>query len=246
MSGPKRLNQVIAVEKGIKARATQSLTELYKAVQHPALFEGFNKKYQPKEEGGEQFPPESKKIQLKAVESIKVACKTLQELFDVTLVKDRANCTARADVKVDDKIILADVPATYLLFLEKNLTDLHTFVSKLPVLDSAEEWQFDKEQQVYRTEPTSTVRTKKVQKALVLYHATDKHPAQTQLITEDETIGHWLQTKFSGAIAVAEKERLVNKIEKLQRAVKFAREEANNAGVTEVDTSPVFDWLLGS
>ena len=29
---------------------------------------------------------------------------------------------------------------TYLLFLEKQLTDLHTFVKKLPVLDAAESW----------------------------------------------------------------------------------------------------------
>jgi len=35
------------------------------------------------------------------------------------------------------------VPATYLLFLEKQLTDLHTLVSKLPVLDASETWVFD-------------------------------------------------------------------------------------------------------
>lgn len=244
MSSVKRLNQVIAVEKGIKQKTNQLLSDHYKAVQHPALFEGVSRKYQPKEEGGEQFPPEAKRVQFKAIESVRTAHQYLKELFDITLIKDRANCLAKADIVVDGIKIMEEVPATYLLFLQKNLTDLHTFVSKLPVLDSAEEWQFDNQQQIYRTEPTATVRTKKVQKALVLYHATDKHPAQTQLIVEDEIIGHWLQTKFSGAFAVKDKQKLLDRIEKLQKAVKFAREEANNTSVAEADTSPLFDWLL--
>ena len=47
----------------------------------------------------------------------------LTRLFDVTLTKDTANCTARADVKIGDSVLLPAVPVTYLLFLEKQLTD---------------------------------------------------------------------------------------------------------------------------
>lgn len=241
-----KLNQVIAVEKGVKNRVNTYMSEVYKSVQHPALFEGFNKKYKPVEEGGDQFPPENKKVQLNALQVVKDASKTLNELLDVTAAKDYANCTATADVVVDGFTLVSGAPATYLLFLEKQLTDLHTLVSKLPTLDEAEDWKFDENVNMFRTEPTSTIRTKKVQKALVLYPATDKHPAQTKDITEDMTVGLWEQVKFSGAMPVPAKNNLLSKIEKLQKAVKFAREEANTTVAQEKDIGKnVFAWLLG-
>jgi hypothetical protein len=41
----------------------------------------------------------------------------LTRIFDVTVTKDVANCSAKADVKVDDRVLLRDIPVTYLLFL---------------------------------------------------------------------------------------------------------------------------------
>lgn len=239
-----RLNQIIAVEKSIKQKATEMLTALYKGVQHAALFEGFVKKYRPLQEGGEQYPPETKRVQLKATEVVRDALAALHELFDVTLVKDTGNTVAKADVVVDGVTLMKDVPASYLLFLEKQLTDLHTLVSKMPLLDNAEEWEFDKNAEVWKAAPTTTVRTKKIQKPLVLYPATDKHPAQTQLITEDETVGHWDMVKFSGAMSLPEGRAMVLRIERLKQAVKFAREQANEAPVQEVNTQALFDWLM--
>lgn len=241
-----KLNQVIAVESGVKTRVNGLMSEVYKAVQHPALFEGFNKKYQPLAEDGEKFPDERKNVQMSAPDVIKQATTALTELFDVTATKDFGNCGAKSDVVVDGVPLLKDVPVTYLLFLEKQLTDLHTLVSKMPVLDSAENWTFDANSSLYRTEATQTVRTKKVQKALVLYPATDKHPAQCKDITEDQTVGNWEQTKFSGAYPAPTKYALVAKIEKLQKAVKYAREEANTTPATDQNIgSVVFNWLLG-
>ena len=241
-----RLNQVIAVESGIKSRVNAEVSEKYKQVQHPQLFEGFNKRYNPLDDEGEKFPSENKNVQLNAEKVVQQTAKALTELFDVTATKDFGNCEARADVVVDGEVLLTGVPVTYLLFLEKQLTDLHTFFSKLPVLDSAESWTFDPNSNLHRSESVKTVKTKKVQKALVLYQATDKHPAQTQLITEDATVGHWETTKFSGAVTLPVREGLVSKVEKLQRAVKFAREEANTTKVSDMKTGDrVFGWLLG-
>ena len=94
--------------------------------------------YQPKDEEGEQLPPESTPVQIKAEDVLRNTAATLTRLFDVTATKDWANCAARADVKVDGRVLVADVPVSYLLFLEKQLTDINTFVRKLPVLDAAE------------------------------------------------------------------------------------------------------------
>ena len=67
----------------------------------------------------------------------------LVELFDVTAQKDWANCSAKADVAIGDTIIVADVPVTYLLFLEKQLVSLQTLLGKTPTLDAAEDWTYD-------------------------------------------------------------------------------------------------------
>lgn len=53
----KKLNQVIEVEKGVKSRALQELTEAHHSLQKTALLAGISRTYRPKDEEGEQFPP---------------------------------------------------------------------------------------------------------------------------------------------------------------------------------------------
>ena len=45
-----KLNQIIAIEKGVKTRSHTSLTELYRIVQKGELFNGFTKTYKKKNE----------------------------------------------------------------------------------------------------------------------------------------------------------------------------------------------------
>src|SRR5579863_8555557 len=119
-----RLNQVIAVEKNIKTRTQQAITVAYHKSQKPVLFNGFTKKYEPLSADGEQFPPENKLVEVKVTNLLQEVRNNLAELFDVEATKDYANCTAHADVVVDSQVLVAKAPATYLLFLEKQLTDL--------------------------------------------------------------------------------------------------------------------------
>ncbi len=171
---------------------------------------------------------------------------SLTRLFDVTATKDWANCTARADVVVDGRTILADVPVSYLLFLEKQLTDLHAFVKKLPVLDAAESWSLDPSTDWWKTDAVRTIRTKKVPRNHVKAEATDKHPAQVDVYYEDIAVGYWTTVKFSGALPARRVNELLERVEKLQQAVKFAREEANGAEVTDQRVGDaVFGYLFG-
>lgn len=240
-----RLNQVIAIEKGIKTKRERELTELYKQVQHPHLFDGFSKTYDPKDTDGEQFPAEVKRVQTTGEQVIKDMVRIMTELVDVSATREFANTQARADVVIDGKTILKDVPVGYLLFLEKQLNDVHTLIKTIPTLDPAQDWKPDANG-MQRTTPSTTGRTKKVQKAIVLYPATDKHPAQTQMVTEDVTIGHWTETKLSGALPAGQRQTLLERCERLQQAVKRAREEANTQTVEEKKLAQdVFSWLLG-
>ena len=240
-----KLNQILAIEKGIKTRVYAEFTDLHNATQKPALMNGFTKTYQPRGEDGETYPPESQKVQYEHAGVFDRVAANLTELFDITATKDWANCTARADVVVDGRVLIKDVPATYLLFLEKQLSDLTAFVQKMAELDPASDWNVDPSTGLFKTEPTATQRTKKVQRAIVLYDATEHHPAQTQLITEDHVVGQWVTTKLSGALPAPRKKALLARIEKLAHAVKYAREQANSADVVEQKTgAAVFDYLF--
>ena len=169
-------------------------------------------------------------------------------LLDLTARKDYTNCVARADVVVDGTTMIAGAPVSFLLFMEKQLTDIRTFVAAMPVLDESDNWSKDVNSGLFKAEPTSTHRTKKIAKPIVLYPATPEHPAQTQMVTEDIIAGFWTQVKQSGAMPKPDREALGARVERLLRAVKEARESAN---IQEEVTTPavggaVFSYLLGS
>jgi hypothetical protein len=233
---------VIAIEKGVKSRVYSELTENHKLCQKPELFNGFNKIYQALSEDGDKLPSESKRVQFKVGEIMKSTRRSMTELFDVTAAKDWANTQARASVVVDEHTALLDqVPVTYLLFLEKQLNDIKTFIEKLPELDENSEWSFESESGLYKTKEVETHRSKKVVKPIVKYDATKEHPAQTDLIQVDVLDGYWKKVDHSGAIAKTEKAEMLERVEKLIKAVKFAREEAN---VEEADKQSIGDKIF--
>lgn len=240
-----KLNQIIAIEKGVKSRTQRDLTDAHHALQKQALLAGITRTYQPDDEMGEKFPPETTRVQVRAQDMIQKTQEVLTELFDITATKDETNCHARADVVVDGKVLLTKVPVTSLLFLEKQLVDLHTFVKKLPVLDPSENWHFDASGDCQVTDAAFTVKTKKVPRNHVKAAATDKHPAQVEMYHEDVRVGQWKTVKFSGACPQKQVNELLERVEKLQKAVKFAREEANNTEVTQKQFgAAVFGFLF--
>ncbi|MBB2911018.1 hypothetical protein FHS43_002283 [Streptosporangium becharense] len=241
-----KLNQILAVEKGVKSDVQRKVTDAYHTIQKTPLLSGISRSYQPIDDEGEQLPPESTKVQVQAEGVLKDVGVTLTRLFDVTATKDWANCEARADVTVDGTVLLADVPVTYLLFLEKQLADLRTLIAKLPTLDPSETWTLDENTDTWRTEPVKTTRTKKVPRNHVLSEATDKHPAQVQVYNEDVVVGYWTKVSFSGALPQRRVNELLTRVQKLQDAVKYAREEANGIEVTDRRIGEtVFRYLLG-
>lgn len=229
-----KLNQIVAIEKGVKSRVYGEITELHKVSQKPDLFNGFSKVYKRQDDAGETYPAERKIVQIKADDLLRKVSRLLAELIDVTATKDLSNCQAKADIRVNGTVLATGIPSTHLLFLEKQLTDLRTFIDKLPVLDEADEWDRDEAAGIYKTEAISTQRTKKLQRPIVLYPATTEHPAQTQLITEDVLVGYWDTIKHSGAIPGTRKAELLERVDTVLNAVKFSLAEANNAEAPDI------------
>src|SRR5215468_1969542 len=100
-----KLNQIIAVEKGVKSRSYQDLTEAHHALQKPTLLSGIARTYRPRDEEGEQLPPESTKVQIKSEEIIRQTIEIMTRLFDVTATKDWGNVEARADVVINGNVL---------------------------------------------------------------------------------------------------------------------------------------------
>jgi transcriptional regulator NrdR family protein len=244
----KRLNQVLATEKELKTNGYKRASEIYKTFQKPEHFNGFAKTYRKKDEGDEKaedYPPEKKVIQHDAAALLDEVRDYMQKLFDVEATKDYANCSARADVTVDGKVILQDAPATLLLFLEKQLRDLRAEVEKVPVLDSADAWVWDKEARTWKTGVTTTHKTKKEPRVVVKFEPTEHQPGQADVFHDDRVVGYWDTVKMSSSLSATRKKQLLDRIDRFAEAVKHAREEANEAEAPSIEIgAAVLDYVF--
>jgi hypothetical protein len=241
-----KINQLIPILKSAKDASLKGRSQIYALIQKNNLFNGLTRTYQPREEDGFVYPSESQPVQQTAQKAIAEFVEVSKRFIDLAATQDWANSTASADVVVDGVAVLSVVPVTYLLFLEKQIVDLRTFVNALPVLDSDQEWERDPNTGYYRTPQKQTVKTKKIMKPVVLYEATQEHPAQVKEATEDIVEGTWSLVNFSGALSKLEKDELAVKVQKLHDAVLAAREEANGAIAAEIKTSDaIFSYLFG-
>ena len=236
-----KLHQFVALTTGAKTAATTGLTEAHKLLQKTQLFQGVARKYKPLDDDatsplGEPLPDEGNKVQAYAKALIQKAKSSLVEYFDLSLTRDLGNCVAKADVVVEGTTLLRDAPLTYLLFLEKQVKDLRTFVQKFPTLDSGEDWTHDPNTDLYRSMPVVTNRNKRITRGQLLAPATDKHPAQVKEVQEDVFAGTWTKTMFSSALPVQYVNECLGRIEKLLQAIVVARESANTVEVEKRTT----------
>jgi hypothetical protein len=239
-----RLSQVIAIEKQVKSRTNGEGAELHKANQKADLFTGLSRAYEKKDEEGEDLPGEQKIVQMRAGDNLAAFSTLWVELVDVVATKDWGNCSAKADLVVNGQTLVQAMPVTHLIWLEKQLDDLRTFIEKLPVLDPSRTWRHDPSSNLYVTDPVKTARSKDVPRVLVKAEATDKHPAQTEVVKENVIVGYWSSVSQSGALPESRRRYLLDRINDLRKAVKQAREEANSIKVEEVSVgAKIAAWL---
>jgi hypothetical protein len=240
-----KLNQILALVGGEKGRAESVITKLYHMLQKTALLHGLTRVYRPKDEdNGEHLPPEGTRVQLRVRDAIQEARAAWTKLWNLVAIQDLTNTVATAEILIDGEVLVEALPPTHLLFLEKQLVDLHTFVSKLPTLDPAYQWTFDPAADCYATPQTETVRTKKVLRNHLQAPATKEHPAQVQVYTEDVIIGYWTKIEFDGGIPEKERNDMLARVRQLQDAVRIAREKANSCEVKEVSVAPLLEYVF--
>lgn len=241
-----KLNQIIAVVTGKKTRAKTLLTASHRGWNAEAIG-GVARTYEPKEEGGDQLPPESKRIHVDVVEIVRRTMDECVSFYDAVMTQDEGNTVARSHIVIGDAVLLRDIPVTTLLFVEKQLVDLHTFASNLPTLSPDRKWVRDTNRNCWATEPTETLRTQKQHKTITLAPPTKEHPAQVQLVAEDKVVGTWTTENLSSAIPAEQKAAILGRIERLQDAVKRAREHANSIDVEQLKHGrTIIDYVFGA
>lgn len=243
-----KLNQIIAVANGKKTNCTAAISNVYHTLQKADLFTGFDRKYQPLDDEGEKIPSESKIVQQTVAGCLAAAEAEFVELFDVIATQEFANCEAKADIVVNGKPLLTGVPVSYMLFLEKQVDQINSLISKIPVLSSDTRWKkSDSDNNLYVTDVVVTNRTKKVPKAFVKAAATDKHPAQVEIFTEDVIVGNWNKVDMSSAIPLSQREEMLRRVAVLKDAIKMAREEANSLVINNVKVGQALtNFVFGS
>lgn len=243
-----KLHQILAVENGIRNQTQKDLTVAHHGLQKEAMLQGLFREYLPLKEDGEKLPPERTHLQARASDIIQETMEKLKKSYDLIATRDFANTQAKADVVVNDLVFIKDAPTPFLLWLEDRLEDIHTFVTKLPTLPADTEWDWDENQNCYRNRhEIKTARTNKIAYPLVLLEPTKEHPGQAVEKSRDEIVGYWTTHKYSGALPVKEVKEMKERVEELQKAVKFAREKANDIEVTEKKfAETVLKYIFGN
>lgn len=232
-----KLHELLAVSNNLEGQAGKCVADLKETFQKKHhLFNERTVTFQPNTEGAPAVTEEQLDLQTTVTKELTWIAGFLAKLLDVDHAINEANTQARADVMLEDgTLLLTNMPATSLLELEKRLKWLHELIGVAPTLDPAKGFQPDAARGVgvYRAREVTRTRTAKTATPIVLYEATDKHPAQVQLINQDVPTGTIRQLEWSGMLTPAEKAAMLDRCETLTRAVKRARSRAN-----EVPLSP--------
>jgi hypothetical protein len=243
-----KIHELLAVEANLKGQANATRLELQNTFEKKKHhFSQSIQTFQPFEEGKPAITESVLDLQTTVAKEIKWLSTFLIKAIDAGHQVNVGNTIARADVVLEDgTTLLEDIPSIALLEMEKRMKELQDFINTIPTLDPAKGFDLDKSQGegVYAARETMKVRTRKIKKIYTLSPATDKFPAQVQLIDEDEPVGTITTREWSGLLTVADKGEYLERTENIIRALKKARSRANDKEI-DTDKTRVGAKLLG-
>ena len=189
---------------------------------------------------------DSKSVDDTVMKRLNFMAKRVGPSFDTLATKEATNQVSSADVIVDGKVLLKDMPGTLLLALEKRLHAMVTVYRLIPTLVPGVAWEEDATlgEGVYRAPVATQMKTEKVFGSVVLYDATEHHPAQVKETSQDRPVARIDNVHYSAMISPARKAGILARLEKLEAAVKQARQRANRAEIVNVKVSDaIFGYL---
>lgn len=244
-----KIHELLAVEGDLKAKANKALAEVRAFFNAgAALFVGQMRTYKPLQDNGDQYPPEIKVLGANVPEQLERIRKEFGNWVDLAVSKEVSNSqeNARAMIFLDGFEYRLTLPVTALLNLESKLESLRDIYNAIPTNDVTDVWYRDIGNNLWRSEPTVTYKGKKVNERFVKAEATDRHPAQVDIVTVDVREGSWTTTKTSGMLSPVEKNDRLTRLESLLQAVRKARQRANDVEAADIHIAEaIFDYVEG-
>jgi hypothetical protein len=230
------MHELIAVSDDLKAQSTKTRNELISTfTKKPHLFSKKIVTTSFLQEGVSPVTDIQSDLQTSLTKEIAWVSGFAAKTIDSGLQIDMGNIQAKADliIEEDDKepvVLMKDVPAIYLLQLEKHLAHVHELAVAMPTLDPAKGFELDPAtgKGIYKAREVRKEKTKKDKKVLELAKATDKFQAQVQVLDVDVVVGTIQEQEWSSLTTPAVKAEILARIDLLVRSVKKARSRANS------------------
>lgn len=239
------LHEIVAIEADVKGQAARIEAEaLDTFAKKSSLFDGRTRTYKARTEGGALKEAEYNPVQETVPKKLAWVVEAQVRNVDLLVTKETANLKAAADIVVDDVVLAANVPVTALVNLENKFKRFRALLESAPTLNPTKDWKSGPDG-IWETAPAVTTSIEKKEAFMTVSPATDKHPAQVQKILEDFPAGDWTLVEKSGRITSARKAELIGKCDEMIRALKTARERANNIEVDQVKIGKnLFDYII--
>lgn len=246
-----QLHELLAVEQSLATNAVACAKSVARNLAGKTLFSGLTKSHErfSDEEQHLVAATEVKEVQSTVDAQLDFLATEMSKYFDTYAAKEATNQTAKADIVIDGRTLVSDVPATVLLGMESKLSQLVELYKNLPTLDSSVAWEAAPEAAlpgIFRTKhATETFQTQTEKKYNVVVQPTQHQAAVVDKYDEVTNVGKYTRVDFSGAITSFDKAERLARLNALIRAVKKARQRANQAEIISFDNfgSALFDYV---
>lgn len=235
-----KLHEVLAVEGDLDSawKKVQREAEITfsKKSEH---FRGMYQRYEAIDDDPTNTEPDKfSNLDTTVIAKLEYIFKHMIKYVDVVAQKDATNQVAKANIEIDGKVLVSDVPATTLLGLESKLSQLKSLLNVIPTLAPGIEWVDDKQagKNIWkRKDALVKNKTKKTFQHKILVQADEHHPAQVEKWPIDQVCGKYIESQSSGEMSSAQKSSILDRVDRLHRAVKQARQRANATTVVNIN-----------
>lgn len=244
-----KLHEILAVEKTRVSAAQKLIADTHNKFGKFDFFQGHEKTLKmiedsPQNEAIENAARDVRNLPTTVSETLDYALDYWAKAEDVIFQKNRSNQYAVSDLFFRDTLVAKDVPVDELMGLESRLTDLRKVFEAMPTLVASTRWEVDAASGRHGAwvaeAPEVTTKTEKTTTPVVLYQATDKHPAQVKEVTSDKIVGTFTLRKTCGAATTWQKAESLAIIDELIVQIKQARMRANSV---EANTAAIGNVL---
>lgn len=247
------LHEILAVEKTRNDQLSVLMKDTTAKFGKFEWFQGHHKRLKMLEETPQNKVLEAQAAETRALpttvhETLEYLLNFWAEAEDVQMAKNCTNQDAKADLEFRGTVILEAVPVDELLGLESRLQGLRSIMAAMPTLQAAIRYVPDPDSgrkgSWRAAEESKTVKTEKVTRPVVLYEATDKHPAQIEKVSTDSVVGEFSLLSVCGAATSAQKAEAISIIDDLLAEAKKARMRANMTPVSNRKIGKVLTDLI--